>query len=259
MEKTFTLRVDLESYRGIKEGIPKLLDLLKKYDIKASFYLVMGGESNIFDILKYRGKMTSSDERKIKIWPIKDKIRMVLFPKDFVKSNLDILQRIIKEGHELGIHAWKHREWTRGLNRINIEKSINKSIKKYIKLFNKKPISFASPGFNTNETVLNVLERKGIRFISDFPGEKVSIYGKIKNVPITIKGEKNTPIIEFLVSKGKKDEDILKILEKEFSRHEIISLYIHDLYESRSKLKLLEAIFKLINSKKIKNKRIIDY
>ena len=64
MKKTFTLRVDLESDKGIKEGLPKLLDLLKRYDLKASFYLVMGGESNIWEILKYRKKMASADERK---------------------------------------------------------------------------------------------------------------------------------------------------------------------------------------------------
>ena len=41
--------------------------------------------------------------------------------------------------------------------------------------------------------------------------------------------------------------------------HEIISFYIHDLFEARFKLGLLEEIFKFIKENKIKNKRIIDY
>src|SRR3972149_3173759 len=138
MKKTFTLRVDLESDKGIKEGLPKLLDLLKRYDLKASFYLVMGGESNIWEILKYRKKMASADERKIKVWTLKEKARMALFPKDFVKSNKNILQRILEEGHELGLHGWKHREWTRGLERINIERTIDKAINRYIGLLRRK-------------------------------------------------------------------------------------------------------------------------
>src|SRR3990172_42816 len=189
MEKIFTLRVDLESYKGIRYGLPKLLDALKKYQIKASFYLVMGGESNIFEILKYRSNIASSDERKIKIWSVRDKIRMVLLPKDFVKSNIRTLRRILEEGHELGIHGWKHREWTRGLDRINIKNRIGKSIERYIRLFHQKPISFAAPGFNTNEKVMEVLERHGIKFISDFPGNQVKNYGKTKNIPMTITGE----------------------------------------------------------------------
>ena len=88
--KTFTLRVDLESDKGIKKGVSKLLDLLKKYNIKASFYLTMGGESNISEILKYRSNLKTSGERKVKVWSLKEKIRMVFFPRDFVKGNKKI-------------------------------------------------------------------------------------------------------------------------------------------------------------------------
>ena len=193
--RTFTLRIDLESGKGIKEGIPKLLDLLKKYNIKASFYLVMGGESNILELLKHRNKLKSSGERKIKVWKLKDKARMVLLSKDFVQANKYILKRILEEGHELGLHGWKHREWTRGLNGLDIEETINKSISKYKKIFNKIPVSWASPGFNVNEKVLKTLEKNKIKFLSDFQGENPKFYGKIKNVPITILGENKMPII----------------------------------------------------------------
>lgn len=259
MEKTFTLRVDLESDKGIKKGLPKLLNLLRKYDVKASFYLVMGGESNILEIIKYRGKMTHSNERKIKIWSFVDKIRMVLLPKDFVKPNLKILQRILEEGHELGIHGWKHRAWTRGLERINTESHILKAKKKYYNLFGKQPISFAAPGFNTNKKVLDVLEKNGIKFISDFEGEKSAYYGKIKNVPITILGKDKMPVIEYLTSLGKKDDEILKIIKEEIKERKIASFYIHGLFEARFKLNLLEDVFKFVKKNKIKNKRVVDY
>jgi len=257
--KTFTLRIDLESDKGIKEGVPKLLDLLKKYDIKASFYLSMGGESNVFEILKYRNKLKTSGERKIKIWTLKDKLSMILFPKDFVKLNLKILKRILEEGHELGLHGWKHREWTRGLEKINIENTIKKSIKKYERLFDKKPISFASPGFNVNNKVLEILEKNKIKFISDFSGGKTKKYGKIKNIPITILGKNKMPIIEYLVSLRKNDEEILEIMKKEIMKKELASFYIHGMFEARFKIKFLEEIFRFIKKKKIKSKRIVDY
>jgi len=114
----FVLRIDVESNKGIKEGIPKIIDLLKRYNIKASFYLTMGGESGIFDLLKYRKKLDG--ERGIKIFSKFEILRMAFFPKDFVENNKNILQRILNEGHELGIHGWKHRRWTRGLEEINV-------------------------------------------------------------------------------------------------------------------------------------------
>lgn len=257
--RTFTLRVDLESDKGIREGIPRLLDLLKKYNLKASFYLAMGGESNIFEILRYNKKVESSAERSVKVWSLLDKLRMALFPKDFVKANKKILQRIIDEGHELGMHGWKHREWTRGLDKINIKDKINRAISRYNNLFGQKPISWSSPGFNTNDNVLNILKEAGIEYISDFLGNKPELCGQIKNIPITICGENRTPIIEYLISYKKTDEDILKYIKKEIEKNKIISFYIHDLFEARFKTELLEKIFKIIKDKKIDNKRIIDY
>ena len=257
--KTFTLRIDLESDKGIKEGVPKLLDLLKKYNIKTSFYLSMGGESNVLEVLKYRNKLKSSSERKIKLWSLKDKLRMGFFPKDFVKENKKILKRILNEGHELGLHGWKHREWTRGLKKINLKNTISKSIKKYKSIFNETSISFACPGFNVNNKVLEVLEKNNIKFISDFSGNKPKKYGKIKNIPITIQGKNKMPIIEYLVSIGKKDEEILEIMKKEIMKKELASFYIHGMFEARFKLKILEEIFKFIKKNKIKIKRIIDY
>lgn len=258
-EKTFTLRVDLETHKGIKEGVPKLLDLLKKYGIKASFYLTMGGESNPLEIFKNRGDMKSSGERKIKVWSLKDKLRMAINPKNFVRENIKVLQRIINEGHELGLHGWKHREWTRALEKISIPIRIKKSYEEYVRLFHKKPISWASPGFNVNEKVLRSLEENNILLTSDFTGEKPEHYGKIKNIPITIFGENKMPIIEYLASLGKKDEEIIEEIKKKINDKSLASIYIHGMYEARFKLNILEEVLKFVKENKIKNKRIVDY
>lgn len=257
--KSFTLRIDLESDKGIKEGVPKLLNLLKKYNIKASFYLSMGGESNLSEILKHRSNLKTSGERKIKLWSLKEKARMAFIPRDFVNKNKKILKRILDEEHELGLHGWKHREWTRSLEKIDLENTIKKSMNKYIRLFGEKPLSFASPGFNVNDKVLKILEKNNIKFMSDFPGEKAKKYGKIKNIPMTILGKDKMPIIEYLVSRGKSDEEILEIMKKEIEKKEISSFYIHGMFEGRFKIKLLEDIFKFIKRRKIKGRRVIDY
>jgi len=257
--KTFTLRVDLESDRGIKEGLPKLLDLLGKYNMKASFYIPMGGESNLIDFVMYRGKMESAGERSIKVWTLGDKLRMILSPRDFVKKNENMLKRILREGHELGLHGWKHREWTRGLDKINVKERIIKSRRKYKILFGKDVISFCSPGFNTNLVVLKILRANDIRFISDFAGDEIKIYDGMKNVPITICGNKRTPIIEWLVSQGKPDEEIILEIIDKIKTKRLSSIYIHDLFEARFKLDVLEEVFKFVKNNEIEVKRIIDF
>lgn len=259
IKKAFTLRVDLESFEGIKEGLPPLLDLLKKYDMKASFYVVMGGESNFLELLKYRKKMKSSGERSMRVWSFREKLRKIFFPRDFVKENIKIIERILEEGHELGMHGWKHREWTRGLEKIDPLKKIIGCKKRYSRLFGKNPISWASPGFNTNPLVEIALEKEGIKFVSDFSGEKVSVSRKIKNVPMTILGHQKMPIIEYLASKKMDDKEILEFMKSRIMAKKLSSFYIHGFFEARYKLKLLEEIFKFVKDNKIEVKRVIDY
>ena len=61
-----------------------------------------------------------------------------------------------------------------------MENTIKKSIKKYEKLFDKTPISFASPGFNVNNKVLEILDKNEIKVISDFQEDKPKKYGSLK-------------------------------------------------------------------------------
>ena len=258
MGKVFALRIDIESDKGIKFGLPKILCLLKKYNLKASFYLTMGGESNLFELLKYRKKLKG--ERKIKVFSFLEKLRMIFFPGDFVKNNHVILKRILDEGHELGIHGWKHRAWTRGLEKIDIKMELIKAINKYQKIFGRKPVSFSAPGFNTNREVIRFLERQGLKVISDLPGEKPFKIKdtKIINIPITLKGRNNSPLIESLAAEGYGDEEILKIIKKEIMKRNLSTLYGHCLFECIKKIKLMEDLFIFLLQKDIKVKRIED-
>jgi peptidoglycan/xylan/chitin deacetylase (PgdA/CDA1 family) len=257
-QKTFVIRIDLESDKGICEGVPKILDLMRKYSVKGSFYLTMGGESNLIEILKYNQNMKSSSERKIKLWSLRDKIRIALFPKDFVKSNLKILKRIIDEGHELGIHGWKHRAWTRGFDKINHEQHIKKAIKRYKKLFGCFPDSFSAPGFNTNNKILEILEKNKIKYISDFSGESVKKIRGITNVPMTVCGKNKMPFIEYGVTIGKKDSEILKKFKREIKGKDFVSFYIHGMFEGRFKINLLEQIIIELNRQRFISRRIRD-
>jgi len=252
----FSLRIDLESDKGIREGVPKILALLKEFDVKASFYVSMGGESNILELLKYRKKLPG--KRKVSVFSRGEILRMVILPKDFITENKKILQRILAEGHELGIHGWKHREWTRGLEQLNVRKVIRKAIKKYIKLFGKKPQSFCAPAFRMNQEVVKILSSEGIKVISDFEGDSPKKINRLINVPITLRGEGNTPIIEYYVGGGYSDEEIFEKITSEIEGEDYSSMYIHGLFECREKIGLLKELFRWLKKKKIKTKKIIE-
>jgi undecaprenyl phosphate-alpha-L-ara4FN deformylase len=237
----FALRVDIESDLGIREGVPKILNLAKKLDVKVSFYLTMGGESNIFQILAHRKKLPGV--RKVKVFSNIQKARMLLLPRDFVSRNKVVLQRILDEGHELGIHGYKHRAWTRSLDKIDINKHITKAVNKYKKIFGLTPTTFCAPAFQTNEHAQNILKQNGINIISDLDQDKPRIIDNgLINIPITIRGTGNTPILEYLTGEGKSDGEIYKYMQDQIDNKKYAIMYIHGLYEAREKIPLIEKI-----------------
>ena len=250
------MRIDLESQKGIKDGLPNLLKLFKKHGVKGSFYLTMGGESNVFEILRNRGKLKTAAERKIELWSKKDKIRMVLSPIDFTKKNRRLLKKVIDDGHELGLHGWKHREWTRNLENVDIKKRLRQMTDRYLEYFGRIPASWASPGFNVNKEVLKELERAKITHISDF--DKKQDIGKIKNVPIILCGKNRTPFIEYWDSEGKSDEEIFEIFKKELKGKSFASFYLHGMFEGRFKIDLLEKMIIYLSDHKFISKKIVD-
>ena len=55
------LRVDVDGYYGLVEGVPALIDLFQELGIRASFFFNMGREANLLEILRYR----SADSEKV--------------------------------------------------------------------------------------------------------------------------------------------------------------------------------------------------
>ncbi len=253
-QKTFVIRIDLESDKGIREGVPNLLELFRNHQVKGSFYLVMGGESNLFEILMNRNPMKSAGERSIHLWTLQEKLRMLLFPRDFVKANKKILQRILLEKHELGMHGWKHREWTRNLENVSIKKRLNQMISKYQVYFKQNPKSWSSPGFNVNKEVLLELKRAGIRYISDF--DKKGSFEGLENIPLNLCGKNRMPFIEYWVGQGKTDSEILEIFKKEIKGKKFVSFYLHGMFEGRYKIDLLEKMILELKKQHFVSKKI---
>ena len=48
---SFCFRVDIDSAYGMRKGIPNILDLLRKLDMPASFFVVNGGETGLVNLL----------------------------------------------------------------------------------------------------------------------------------------------------------------------------------------------------------------
>ena len=103
-----------------------------------------------------------------------------------------------------------------------------------------------------------MLDARGMKVVSDFFAEVPAIVSgtKMINVPVTIKGKMNTPIIEHLVTKGLSDDAIFEHIVEDINEMKFSIMYVHGMYECIEKIDLLDRIFTYVKESGIEVKTI---
>jgi undecaprenyl phosphate-alpha-L-ara4FN deformylase len=198
------LRIDVDTERGLKIGVPKLLNLFADYNVKATFYIITGNDSLIKTIPRI---FTESGFAK-RIFRIKKSIinQVYFAPKSSIQM---IYQRLKDTGHEIGLHGYHHFEWQRSLHKWSPEKTaleINHAVNTYQYLFGQPPKTFAVPGWLTNENVFRIEEKYHFDFCSDTRGFRpfFPLIGRNRNetiqIPVTL------PTLDELITLGESGE-----------------------------------------------------
>lgn len=179
LSKVIGIKVDVDTSEGMKHGVSVLLDLFKKYNIHASFFVPMGKDHTGWTIkrvftrkgfLKKAGRVGV-----VSTYGIRTLLYGLLLPgPEIAKKNTALLHRIAEEGHELGIHGYDHVHWHDHIKHLGMERTediLRKSVEVYRGLLHEDPRSFAAPGWMTNAHALKFFEDNGFIYTSNARGQ----------------------------------------------------------------------------------------
>jgi undecaprenyl phosphate-alpha-L-ara4FN deformylase len=171
------LRVDVDTHDGMRDGVPRLLDLFAEEEVKATFYFAMGPDRSGLAALNvfrpgFLRKMTRTGAARV--YGLRTVLSGTLLPARPVATALPaIALRARDEGHETGVHAWDHRRWQDRLFRFSPERvagELDKGFGAYRDLYGEPPRTFAAPAWLTNDDALVHQEGYGLAFASDCRG-----------------------------------------------------------------------------------------
>lgn len=168
------LKIDVDTYIGMKKGVPRLLNILKRFDIKGTFYLSMGPDSSGRAVLQlirnpaFLKKMLKTHAGHL--YGIRTALYGTLLSSPLIALSFpDIVDQIISAGHEVEFHAWDHRRWQDELHRHSnewIHDWFQKGISAYRRLVRREPGSFGAPAWLIDDRVLEIVGRYSFHYLS---------------------------------------------------------------------------------------------
>ncbi len=172
------LRIDVDTYRGTRDGVPALCRLLADFSIRASFFFSVGPDNmgrHLWRLLRpaFLAKMLRSNAAGLYGWDIL--LRGIFWPGPLIGAALQTqIRDTAADGHEIGLHAWDHHAWQSGIDKFSPE-AVRLHLQRGWEALADiaQPVCSAAPGWKCTEPVLTEKERFSFLYNSDCRGESV--------------------------------------------------------------------------------------
>ena len=171
------IKIDIDTLKGYLEGLPRLLEILKAHDVRASVFFSMGPDNSGKALRRIfrRGFITKMLRTKApSAYGIKTLLYGTLLPAPMITaSNPDLIRRTADDGHECGIHSWDHVYWQDNLPRLSVDTiraELERAFSKFEEYAGFRPACSAAPGWQVTPDSLKVQDELGLTYCSDVRG-----------------------------------------------------------------------------------------
>ncbi|MCD6184196.1 MAG: 4-deoxy-4-formamido-L-arabinose-phosphoundecaprenol deformylase [Deltaproteobacteria bacterium] len=174
------LRIDVDTLRGTRDGVPNLCRLFARQSIKGTFFFSVGPDNmgrHLFRLLRpsFLGKMLRTRAASLYGWDII--FKGTFWPGPVIgKKYSNTIRATACAGHEIGLHAWDHHSWQANIDNMEqktIESWLQKGMKSLEKITGHPPVSTAAPAWKCRDVALTVKNDFCLKYNSDCRGESI--------------------------------------------------------------------------------------
>lgn len=174
------LRIDVDTLRGTRIGVPGLLAELKRHGIKATFFFSVGPDNmgrHLWRLLRpaFLFKMLRSRAASLYGWDILFKGTLWPGPLIGTKAAGEIRQAAAA-GHEIGLHAWDHHRWQTkiaGLPHQEVLRDLSRGMHLLAEIIERPVDCSAAPAWRITPAALKAREKFPGRYNSDCRGSSI--------------------------------------------------------------------------------------
>ncbi|OGW45562.1 MAG: polysaccharide deacetylase [Nitrospirae bacterium GWC2_57_9] len=174
---TLAIKVDVDTDRGTRIGVPSLLALFEEFKISATFLFSLGPDNTGRAIKRvFRPGFLSKVSRTgvVSTYGIRTLLNGVLLPGPHIGRRCEaVLREARNRGHEAGIHCYDHIRWQDGLSGMSREEvfaEFDKARKEFERIFGEPSRTAGSAGWQANAFSLAAYDAAGLLYASDSRG-----------------------------------------------------------------------------------------
>jgi peptidoglycan/xylan/chitin deacetylase (PgdA/CDA1 family) len=171
------LKIDVDTLRGTREGVPNLVELLRRHKVGATFLFSVGPDHTGRAIKRvFRPGFISKVQRTsvVQHYGVKTLLYGTLLPgPDIGERGRTLMRHVRDEGFEVGIHCWDHTKWQDGVATAGpqwTERQMQLACERFTDIFKEPPRTHGAAGWQMNLHALRLTQSLGFDYCSDGRG-----------------------------------------------------------------------------------------
>ena len=171
------LKVDVDTFRGTREGVPRLARLLERRGAGASFFFSLGPDHTGRALRRiFRKDFFRKVQRTSVVhhYGIRTLLYGTVLPgPDIGRHCAGEMRAVRAAGFEVGVHCWDHVRWqdyVAGRDAHWTEREMALADERFGSIFGERPKSWAAAGWQTNRHAAGWQERAQLGYASDTRG-----------------------------------------------------------------------------------------
>jgi undecaprenyl phosphate-alpha-L-ara4FN deformylase len=171
------LKIDVDTLRGTREGVPRLVETLRRHDAGATFLWSLGPDHTGRAIKRvFRPGFVRKVQRTsvVQHYGVRTLLYGTVLPgPDIGRRSAGVMRSVRDEGFEVGIHTWDHIRWQDGVAGSDAEwtrAEMQRACERFTDIFGTEPRTHGAAGWQMNVHALRLTQRLGFDYCSDGRG-----------------------------------------------------------------------------------------
>ncbi len=174
------LRIDVDTLRGTRLGVPNLLADLARQGIRATFFFSVGPDNmgrHLWRLLRPSFLLKMLRTRAVSLYGWDIIFKGTAWPGPLIGKRAGAtIRAAAAAGHEIGLHAWDHHRWQARVEKMGrpaLAAELLRGYEALEEIIGQKVTCAAVPGWRLTEEALLTRESLPFRYLSDCRGDGI--------------------------------------------------------------------------------------